>query len=76
MEPFFLVGKYVTAEAPPSKTYTLLTSVHNNTDDSDDTDDAYNAKQYNRVISIAQLKDFSCAKNKLLPPYVTSLATK
>ena len=36
------------------KTYTLLTSVHNNTDNADD---------YNRVIGIAQLKAFSCANN-------------
>ena len=49
-----LIGKYVTAEAPPSKTYTLLTSVHNNADKTDD---------YNRVIGTAQLKSFDCAKN-------------
>ena len=53
----FLVGKYVTAKAPPSKTYTLLTSVHNDADD---------ANNYNWVIGIAQLKAFSCAKKYLL----------
>ena len=44
------------AEAPLSKTYTLLTSVHNNADDADNTHD------YNRVIGIAQLKAFTYAK--------------
>ena len=38
-----------------SKTYTLLTSVHNDTDDADD---------YNRVFGIAQLKVFSYAKKQ------------
>ena len=52
MAPLFLVGKYITAEAPPSETYILLTSVHNDADDADD---------YNRVIGIVQLKAFSCA---------------
>ena len=47
MAPLFLVGKLITAEASPSKTYTLLISVHNDADDADD---------YNRVIGIAQLK--------------------
>ena len=42
-----------------SKTYTLLTSVHNKTDDADATDDS---DYYNRVIGITQLKAFSCAK--------------
>ena len=51
MAPFFLVGKKVTAEAPPSKPYTLLTSVHNNAND------------YSSVIGIAQLQAFSCTKN-------------
>ena len=41
---------------PHSKTCTLLTSVHNDTDNTDDADD------YNRVIDIALLKAFSCAK--------------
>ena len=45
-----------------SKTYTLLTSVHNNTDNTDDTHD------YNRVIGLAQLKAFSCAKNQTYDP--------
>ena len=58
MVPIFVVGKLVTAEAPPSKTYTLLTSVHNDADDADATND------YNRVIGIAELKAFSCAKNQ------------
>ena len=49
MAPLFLVGKYFTAKAPPSKTYTLLTSVYNDADDAND---------YNRVISIAQLEGF------------------
>ena len=38
----------------------LLISVHNDTDEADATDDANN---YNRVIDIALLKAFSCAKN-------------
>ena len=38
------------------KTYTLLTSIHNDADDVDN---------YNRVIGIAQLKAFSCAKSTL-----------
>ena len=38
----------------------LLTSVHNNVDNADATDDANN---YNRVIGIALLKAFNCAKN-------------
>ena len=42
-----------------SKTYTFLTSVHNNANDADSTDDADNC---NRVIGIPQLKAFSCAK--------------
>ena len=50
-----------TGEAPPSKTYTLLTSVHNDADDTDATDDAID---YNRVISIALLKAFSCVKKQ------------
>ena len=41
-----------------SKTYTLLTSVHNDADNTDDAND------YNRVIGIAQLKAFSSAKNR------------
>ena len=39
---------------------TLLTSVHNDTDNADDADDA---NDYNRVIGIAQLKAFTYAKN-------------
>ena len=38
----------------------LLTCVHNDTDNADDAND------YNRVIGIALLKAFSCAKNMLL----------
>ena len=44
-----------------SKTYTLLTSVQNDANHADNADDANN---YNRVIGIAQLKAFSCAKNR------------
>ena len=46
----------------------LLTSVHNdsddtdNADDADATDDADNTDNYNRVIGIALLKAFSCVK--------------
>ena len=40
----------------------LLTSVHNEADDADATDDADN---YNRVIGIVLLKAFSCAKKWL-----------
>ena len=42
------------------KTYTLLTFVYNDADDTDDADD------YNRVIGIAWLKAFSCAKKGIL----------
>ena len=48
----------------------LLTSVHNDADATDDTDAAHDtdntddADDYNRVIGIALLKDFSCANNK------------
>ena len=38
-------------EAPPSKTYTLLTSVHNDVDDADNAD---NIDDYNRVIAISK----------------------
>ena len=62
MAPCFLVQKYVTAEAPPSKTYTLLTSVNNDANNIDHADDA---DDYNRVIGIAQLKAFRCAKNDM-----------
>ena len=41
----------------------LLTSVHNDADDTDATDDADNTDDYNRVIGIALLKAFSCANN-------------
>ena len=44
----FLVEKWVTTEAPPSKTYTLLTSVYNDVNDADNADD------YNRVIGISK----------------------
>ena len=49
MAEFFLVGNKVTAKAPPSKTYTLLTSVHNDVDNVDDC---------SRVIGISK-----CEKN-------------
>ena len=52
-----------TSLSTDSKTNTLLTSVHNDADDTDAMDDADNANDYNRVIGIAQLKAFSCAKN-------------
>ena len=41
-----------TSVSTDCKTYTLLTSVHNDADDAND---------YNRVIDKAQLKAFSCA---------------
>ena len=50
-----------TSLSTDSKTYTLLTSVHNDTDATDNTDDP---DDYIRVIGIAQLKAFMCAKNK------------
>ena len=50
-------------DASPSRTYTLLTSVHN---------DANDANNYNRVIGIAQVKAFSCAKKEML---IMSLST-
>ena len=45
----------------------LLTSVHNDADAADHTDDADNVSNYSRVIGIALMKAFSCAKkiNKL-----------
>ena len=43
----------------------LLTSVHNDADNADATNDA---DDYNRVIGIAQLKAFSCTKNKSIGP--------
>ena len=49
----------MTAEAPPSKTYTLLTSVHNDAGKTDASDDANNTDDYNRVIGIAHLKTFN-----------------
>ena len=42
----------------------MSTSVHNDASDADDTDDANATENYNRVIGIAQLKAFSCAKNQ------------
>ena len=45
----------------------LLTSVHNDTEDADATDAAYDADDtddYNKVIGIAQLRAFCCAKMK------------
>ena len=44
----------------------LLTSVHNDADDADTADDTYVVDACNRVIDIALLKVFSCAKNKAL----------
>ena len=40
----------------------LLTSVHNDVDNADATD---NTDDYNRVIGIALLRAFSCSKNVL-----------
>ena len=48
----------------------LVTSFHNDADDVDTADDA---NDYNRVIGIAQLKAFSCAKNKHLLSLILSL---
>ena len=64
MAPLFLVGKCITAEAPPSKTYTLLTSVHNDTDDANDADDVDYTDEYHRVIGVAQLKAKKKKKTK------------
>ena len=52
-----------TSLSTDSKTYILLTSVHNDADDTDATDNADTADDYNMVIGIAQLKAFSCAKS-------------
>ena len=49
-----------------SKTYTLLTSVHNDlddADDADDTDDADDAHNYNKVIGISK------CEQKIANPY-------
>ena len=56
-----------TSLSTDTKTYTLLTSVNNDVDDTDATDVA---ADYNRVIGIVQLKAFSCARNKVLPLHV------
>ena len=64
-----LCAGLTTSLSTDHKTYTLLTSIHNNTDDADTaddadtTDDTDDANDYNRVIGIAQLKAFSCAKS-------------
>ena len=65
MAPLFPVGKQVTAEAHPSKTYTLLTSVHNDADTADATDNTDDVDNYNRVIGIAPLDAFFCANNMI-----------
>ena len=44
--------------------YTLLTSVHNDADNANTTFDADDADNYNRVIGIALLRAFGCAKNE------------
>ena len=49
------------------KTDTLLTSVYDDTDATDDADD------YNRVIGTALLKVFSCAKKKHVNFYMSFL---
>ena len=61
-----LCAGLTTSLSTDPKTYTLLTSVHNDTDNTDARDDA---NDYNLVIGIARLKAFSCAKNgfKLSP---------
>ena len=66
MAPHFLVGKYVTAEAPPYKTNTLLTSVHNNADNAYDTD---KAKDYNSVIGISKYEQ-NFANTHTHPHYI------
>ena len=48
------------------KTNILLTSAHNDADNTDATDDA---DVYSRVIAIALLKAFSCAKKRLQGVY-------
>ena len=42
----------------------MLTPVNIDADDANDGDDTDDADDYNRVIGIALLKAFSCAKNK------------
>ena len=42
-------------EAPPSKTYTLLTSVHNDIDNADNADDADDTNDYNRVMVFSNM---------------------
>ena len=41
-------------EAPPTKTYTLLTSVYNDVDNADDVDSTYDGNDYNRVTGISK----------------------
>ena len=53
----FSCRKEGNTEAPAYRTYTLLTSVHNDADD---------ANNYNMVIGTAELKAFSCAKIKAI----------
>ena len=49
---------FTTSLSTGSKIYTLLTTVHNDADNANSTDDT---DEYNRVMGIAQLKAFSCA---------------
>ena len=56
-----LCAGLTTSLSTDCKTYTLLTSVHNDADAPDDVD---NANNYNRVSGIALLKAFSCGNNE------------
>ena len=67
-----LCAGLTTSLSTDSKTYTLLKSAFNDTNDADiagNADDADNGDAYNRVIGIAQLKAFSSA-NKEQPKLV------
>ena len=63
MAALFLAGKSVTAEAPPSKTYTLLTYVHNDADDANDADNTDNTNAYYRMIGISKCEQ-NCANTQ------------
>ena len=63
-----LCAGLTTSLSKDCKTYTLLTSAHNDADNADaahTADDADDTDDYNRVIGIALLKAFSCAKNNV-----------
>ena len=57
------------ASSFPSQKLQMLPLVHKGTDNADNTDDANDMHNHNRVIGIAWLKAFSCAKNRNFAPW-------